>query len=597
MPQYIEVDGEVIEFPDDMSDAEIAAAIEGQQGFGALAGQAQTAVDQAATEMRAQDGGFGQTLPSQFLSGANVGLAGTLGLPGDIYGAALQAGYGGLDRLLGTDLAGQLPERPAFGSAQLQAGLENIGAIGPEAQTAAGQFARRAGESVGAAAVPVGATARTGAGALQALGYALSGGLGGATAQQIAPGNVIAETFGELIGSIAPAGAQATLRRLAGPRAPRTAPTTQELRRQASDLYDQAAETGVTANPSQTNQLSDNMRQIAQREGLITPRGRVHATMPKVKAIVDTTDEFANVAMTPKEMQAMRRTIQAAAGSADPAERRIGSIMLDEFDNFAERQAPEFAQAKQIYSRVKRAELLEQTQDLAEARAAQFTGSGLENAIRTEYRALDRKLIKDQLRGFSKAEQDAIQRVARGTVASNIARNVGRFSPTGPVSGAVTLGGGFALGGPVGAAVAGGIGAGGRQLAERMAVRGMNTAELLVRSGVPPQQLQTLTPEMMEGLAAVLATHATIGSVDAIAPELRPDNTAPSDQPQQAAAPAPAPMPAAAQLPPPPPPAPPGAMPPFAQPAPPGPPMQTGFTGLTPPLNPDIDPLTMQLLQ
>lgn len=592
MPQYIEVDGEVIEFPDGMTDEEIAAAIQGMPAAGtrfpALSEAAEQGINQAAQQVRPHRRDPRQAVVPQFLSGVNVGIAQTLGLPGDIYAGALQTGYGALDRLLGTNIQAALPETAPLGSEQIGGFLERTGSILPPPETGAGQFARRAGESVGAAAIPVGATARTGAGAGQALGYALAGGLGGATAQQVAPGNVAAELAGEFAGSIGAAGLQAAGRRAVGRRLPRDVPTTEQLRKQASDLYDQAAETGVTANPAQTEVLSNNMRQIAQREGLITPRGRIHGTMPKVKAIIDSTDEYASIAMTPKEMQSMRRTIQAAAGSADPAERRIGSIMLDEFDNFAERQAPEFAQAKQIYSRVKRAELLEQTQDLAEARAAQFTGSGLENAIRTEYRALDRKLIKDQLRGFSKAEQEAIRRVARGTFASNIARNVGRFSPTGPVSGAVTLGGGYALGGPVGAAIAGGIGAGGRKLAERMAVRGMNTAEMLVRAGVPPQQLQTLTPEMMEGLAAVLATHATIGSVNAVAPELRPDNVPPSEQ---AALPQP-PIQQQAQTPPPAAPAP--ALPGPPQPALPPTGMQPGLDA---PLMPNVDQLTTQLLR
>lgn len=546
-------------------------------GFQQIAQAAEQGVNAAAEQMR--PGGFAQSLPSQFLSGANVGVAGTLGLPVDLAAS-------GLDLVTGGRFG--FADAPFGGSQSIQRGLERIGAVGPQAETGAGQFARRAGESVGAAAVPVGATARTGAGVAQGLGYALGGGLGAATAQQVAPGNVAAELAGEFAGSIGAAGLQGAGRRVLGRQAPPAAPTTQELRKQASDLYDQAEQLGVTANPQQTARLSDNMRQIGSREGLISRTGRLDRSMPKVREIIKTTDEYANVPMTPKEMQAVRRTIQNAAGSADPAERRIGSIMLDEFDNFAERQAPEFRQAKQIYGRVKRAELLEETQDLAEARAAQFTGSGLENAIRTEYRALDRKLIKNQLRGFTKPEQEAIRRVARGTIASNIARNVGRFSPTGPVSSAVTLGGGYALGGPAGAVIAGGIGAGGRKLAERMAVRGMNTAEMLVRSGVPPQQLQTLTPEMMEGLAAVLATHATIGSVEAVAPELRAGDVPPSEQ--QAALP---PMQQQAQLPPTPAPA------PVAPPGPPQPALpQTGMQpGLSAPLMPNVDQLTTQLLQ
>ena len=45
-------------------------------------------------------------------------------------------------------------------------------------------------------------------------------------------------------------------------------------------------------------------------------------------------------------------------------------------------------------------------------RAAQFSGSGFENALRTEFRNLAQN--PKRLRGFSAEEQAAIRRVARG---------------------------------------------------------------------------------------------------------------------------------------------------------------------------------------
>lgn len=122
-----------------------------------------------------------------------------------------------------------------------------------------------------------------------------------------------------------------------------------------------------------------------------------------------------------------------------------------------------------------------------------LAASGKENATRTEYRQLDRAITKGQEAGWTPDEIAAIQAVSRGTPAQNVARNIGRMAPTGPVSFAATTGvpfmAGNAMGGPYAGALmaagAAGTGYAGRAAANIMQNKNVQLAELLTRNGGP----------------------------------------------------------------------------------------------------------------
>lgn len=115
--------------------------------------------------------------------------------------------------------------------------------------------------------------------------------------------------------------------------------------------------------------------------------------------------------MTPVQMQTVRDVLSDAVNATKGKERRIASMMLDRFDNFTAPLAPELAQARGIYSRAMRGEQLETLRELAEANRSRFGASGVENALRQEYRNLDRRIVKGQERGWSPAEAEAVDRL------------------------------------------------------------------------------------------------------------------------------------------------------------------------------------------
>lgn len=470
---------------------------------------------------------FDQTYTAQGFSGINEGLANTLGAPVDIanmgYGLALK----GINAVAGTDF--QPSQEPLGGSAMFKRGMQNLptgSAIREETDDPAKQFVRRTGQSVGASMVPALTAARTAAAPLQVaggiLGSGLTGGASAATAEQIFPDNPTAEMVAEVVGSLGPVAATAALKKHYATKAARASvPTTEKLEEQAVRLYKQAEQKGVTASQAQTTALRDSIRQTLTDEGLITPSGRVASSFPKITDALNNFDDYANGTMSVKQMRATRRLLRSAAKSADDSERRIGTILLKQFDDFVDPMAPQIKAANQLYHRASKAEDLETLRLLAESKAGQFTGSGYENALRSQYRGLEQKLIKGQVKGFTPAEQKAVTKVAQGTKASNTARNIGRMAPTGPVSMTTTMGVPYAIGHTIGgpplgmalATGAAGASYGGRAAATRMGINAANEAELLARSGGSALPSGTVDMELLRrillGSTVAPVTNAT----------------------------------------------------------------------------------------
>lgn len=443
---------------------------------------------------------------AQGTSGINEGLGNMLGAPVDIMNAGIGLGMRGINAVAGTDL--KPSDKPFLGSKQINGWMSDAGSIKPETDDAGKQFLRRTMRPVGSSIIPggvaVASAAQPVATGLGVLSSALGSGTGSATAQQVFPGNPYAEIAGSLAGGFAGAkmfdmGQQALERS----RAVAGAPSTEKLKETAGKFYDLAEKKGVTASQSQTRSLADDMRQLATDEGLISPTGRISEAYPKAREAINLLDDYAKGEMSVKQMQAVRKALSDASVSADGAERRIARMMLEKFDDFTAPLAPPLEVARQLYQRAMKADTLEQADELAASRAGQFSGSGYENARRTEYRGLERKIIKGQERGYSQAEQEAISKVAQGTPGANVARNIGRMAPTGPVSFATTAGVPFmvgnAVGGPaVGTAFAGsaaGAAYTARAIATLLGKRNADFASALIRSGgaLPLESLDKAT--------------------------------------------------------------------------------------------------------
>lgn len=278
--------------------------------------------------------------------------------------------------------------------------------------------------------------------------------------------------LGGAIGGAVPAISAGISRALSGRAQTVKAPSVDDLKEEAGALYEIARKSGVTAMREQTADLAGRIRGIAAEEGIVTPTGRIAESFPKLKDAINMVDDFAQGTMDPRQMQSVRRTFQAAASSADASERRIGRAMLETFDKFIEPLAPEFKKANALYRRAMQGELIDTAIELAGSKAGQFTGSGFENALRSEFRALERQIIKGKLKGLPESVVKQISRVARGGSIENLLRGIGKAAPTGVVSAGLGGGTGFMVGNAVGGPMAGAVLGGGTMLAGGLARKG-----------------------------------------------------------------------------------------------------------------------------
>lgn len=312
---------------------------------------------------------------------------------------------------------------------------------------------------------------------------------GGASADDPVTGALAGAASGFIPGSIANKFATNSARRAAEDEAMAMVPSVDQLKTAAEALYSAADNSGQFLDPTQTAQLRDDVAAYLAKEGVISPSGKLNEVHADTKQAMALLNDYAGQNMLPAQMETVRGVAADAAGSAEKSQARVGRGTRDIIDALVDPIIPELPQARATAARYLQGQELEQARELAGAQAGKFSGSGFENALRSQYRGLDIGTIKGR-EYFDPAVVDAIQRVGRGTPASNWARGIGRLAPTGVVSGGFGLGmGGLAgaLGGPALAIpVAAGTmatGALARRAATNMTDRYAQLAEATARNG------------------------------------------------------------------------------------------------------------------
>ncbi|MEO0560613.1 MAG: hypothetical protein AAF125_00765 [Chloroflexota bacterium] len=449
-------------------------------------------------------------------SGVNEGLADVVGMPVDLVTAGINAGVRGVNSLAGTEI-GQI-ENPVGGSESIRGLLEPF--ISPaEPQTSAQDFARRVGYETGATVPflglnPAGSMAAK-AGTLGAANVGAAG--AGQAAAALAPDNQLVEDLARLGGGLAGGGLGSALagsvsRGRAAREFVNSTPATDDLSAAAKAKYQEGHALNLKIKPNATQQFDAKIRQIAEGEGLITPSGKV-ADMPDLKQALALLEDYQKAPTTTRQFQALRRRFSDMAGSADPNTSRVGVALKREYDNFLGQFAPQFKEANALNARAYRGEMMDRAEELADIRASQYSQSGHENALRTEFRQMDRDIAKGRSRGLRPDQVQAVQDVSRGTRATNAARQVGKLAPKGAISlgqHAIPFAIGSYLGGPAVGALAAGTtastGVAGQALASLLQSQAAQRASAAMRSATPlnlPGRLQG-----QAGIAAMLSGQA-----------------------------------------------------------------------------------------
>lgn len=210
------------------------------------------------------------------------------------------------------------------------------------------------------------------------------------------------------------------------------APAVEDLLARAKANYDILDQSGLQFDKKQFNQrMSLLPAHLEITEGYAPGvYSKVDAALARLQS-----DRPKNIS----EIQALRKFIGNAASSADASERRMGKILLDDFDTYI-LNAPASAvisgdkaaldawkAARADYSKVKKAELI---QDIVER--ADVSQGGKEATIAQGLSALAKNDKK--MRFFTPDEQEAIREAARGGNLQIMLRTIGKLAPLTPAA-------------------------------------------------------------------------------------------------------------------------------------------------------------------
>ena len=295
-------------------------------------------------------------------------------------------------------------------------------------------------------------------------------------------------------------------------------PSAQQLKDLSRQAYEQAEKAGVVISPQSFSSRVGDITATATKEGLN------HVLHPQATAALkELTDAASSGQPIPlQQLETLRKIAKGAAESLSKDERRISRIIVDALDDYAlNLQTADVVagnasgagqlliNARNLWSRASKGEVVNDLVQRAEDSAKQFSGSGFENAIRTEFRSL----IKNprRMRVFSPVEQQALRRVARGGPVENILRYFGKLAPTGAVSGAISGGVGAAVGGVPGAIGLPLAAGASRQAATALTSRNARLAGELMRRGGPAIS-QSLSQRVAPGVPYALGATPTMNA-------------------------------------------------------------------------------------
>ncbi len=248
-------------------------------------------------------------------------------------------------------------------------------------------------------------------------------------------------------------------------------PTADAVRQQATKAYQAAEDAGIIIK-------GDSIGDAVQRINMdLAEAGFDKGLHPRAARALERLQEAAGQNHTLKGMEILRRVTKSAGKTIDPDEGRIVGIIMDNLDDFVgglkkgdvlmsgdpARGVRALQDARRLYAISARANNITDLVDNAAVRAGNnYTGAGFEHALRSEFKNL--YLNKRRLRGYSKAEQEAIRKVSSPSALSggNIMRELGKLAPTGIVSLGLGQVAGYSLAGPVGQAVIPAVGILGR---------------------------------------------------------------------------------------------------------------------------------------
>lgn len=433
----------------------------------------------------------------------------------------------GTDALMGKDFGGSFAAWQRLNEARRDLGVEQNGGMG-QAASVLGQLTSLGASAPGrAAAAPsllktAATSGTTGAimGGVQGFG-STSGDVG-----QRLQGAQTGAIAGGIVGAAAPLAFEAGgklvnnfLQNRATSAAIKNAPSAADLKQASSSLFKSVDQSGVTVD---TNKFSGLVNQLAQdaKKMRINPSLDPKATGAYEELIGALADVQKNGgALTISDIHTLRQIAQKAAISTEGRDAMFANKIVDGLDNFVTQSGNLVVPANRLgsgsnagndlmkaistWGQARRVGLIEEAIYKAGNQA-----SGVENGLRIQFRQLLQNKKTRSL--FTKAEIQALEKVANGTGTANIARLIGKFgfgggSASNMLGGTIGASAGLGLGGPLGAVIAAVLGTGAKKLSGVMTEKAAERAARVVATpNIPqivrnPRRIQSTTIPLLAG--------------------------------------------------------------------------------------------------
>lgn len=402
---------------------------------------------------------------------------------------------------------GERPQpEPTYG-----AQISKAAGIEPSPQTTAGKYVGATGEVLGNPATYLGPGSlalKAGAGAAGALASEGAGQLAqGAGMEGLEP---VARVAGGLVGGAGTAtiAAERNLSKLAA-----QLPTPKNIYDAANAGYDMLKKSNTRISPQGTADLLNTVK-----TDLHADHFRDYLAPATYRAI----EELAvNGAATVGDLDGVRRVLNRISPTANPTDKEAANRAIRAIDDYLinvdpahiisgdpARDAAILKHAQGNWALHKQLELLDDASIKGQHRAG-VSGSGA-NRINTARQEVRKILDSDKKsRGMSDAVKEKMEEIVMGTWLTNRARQIGKFSPSGPVSATTSILTGLGAGAPAGAAVAGG-GFLAKHLGEYLTDRQIKQLEQLMRSESPIGKpiARAIAPDVEEQSAVPAASVA-----------------------------------------------------------------------------------------
>jgi len=282
-----------------------------------------------------------------------------------------------------------------------------------------------------------------------------------------------------------------------------SAPATQGLRDEATRLFTEVENMGVSVDNAAFIELASRIEADLAKEGAdirVTPE--VSGAIARLRESAEKAASGESVPIT--ELETLRKVFKNAVVQSDNNKTRLALRGVDEIDNFLESadsnqlKVPDgknprevsarYKRAREQWGRYRRSEALQDAIEIASLRR-----SGFENGLRNEFEKIVNS--KKRSKGFKDHELAAMRRVVNGTAGANVFRELGKMGLGGGQLGNNWLGAflsgsaAFSVGGlPASVAVIL-TGTGFKKLSQRLTKGNADFADQVVRAGTDARDI------------------------------------------------------------------------------------------------------------